>query len=149
MNPCPCGNLLNKSKECRCSDIEIKRYKNRLSDPFLDRIDMNIVMQSVSKDDASSYTSKELHKMVVESHIFSRKRGQEVFNAKLDDHEIEKFCVLSEEANETLSIAIERFDLSFRGIKKIQKLGRTIADLDKCETIGKKHILEALSYRRR
>jgi len=149
MNPCPCGNLLNKSKECRCSDIEIKRYKNRLSDPFLDRIDMNIVMQSVSKDDTSSYTSKELHKMVVESHIFSRKRGQEVFNAKLDDHEIEKFCVLSEEANETLSIAIERFDLSFRGIKKIQKLGRTIADLDKCETIGKKHMLEALSYRRR
>ena len=149
MNPCPCGNLLNKNKECRCSDIEIKRYKNRLSDPFLDRIDMNIVMQSVSNDDTSSYTSKELHKMVVEAHIFSRKRGQEVFNAKLDDHETEKFCVLSQEANETLSLAIERFDLSFRGIKKVQKLARTIADLDKCEIIEKKHILEALSYRRR
>ena len=149
MNPCPCGNLLNKHKECRCSDIEIKRYKNRLSDPFLERIDISIVMQSVNKDDKSSYTSKELHKMVVESHIFSKKRGQEVFNAKLNDFEIEKYCTLSQEANETLSIAIERFDLSFRGIKKVQKLGRTIADLDKCETIGKKHILEALSYRRR
>ncbi|MBC8237962.1 MAG: YifB family Mg chelatase-like AAA ATPase [Helicobacteraceae bacterium] len=149
MNPCPCGNLLNKNKECRCSDTEIKRYKNRLSDPFLDRIDINIIMQSVSKDDVSGYTSKELHKMVVESHIFSKKRGQEVFNAKLGDDEIEKYCILSEEANETLSIAIERFDLSFRAIKKVQKLGRTIADLDKCETIGKKHILEALSYRRR
>ena len=149
MNPCPCGNLLNKNKECRCSDIEIKRYKNRLSDPFLDRIDMSIIMQSVSQDDASSYTSKELHKMVVEAHIFSKKRGQEVFNAKLDDFDIEKYCILSEEANQTLSIAIERFDLSFRGIKKVQKLGRTIADLDKSEIIGKKHILEALSYRRR
>ena len=115
----------------------------------MDRIDISIIMQSVSQDDASSYTSKELHKMVVEAHIFSKKRGQEVFNAKLDDFEIEKYCILSEEAHQTLSVAIERFDLSFRGIKKVQKLGRTIADLDKSEIIGKKHILEALSYRRR
>ncbi|MDB2562030.1 YifB family Mg chelatase-like AAA ATPase [Sulfurimonas sp.] len=149
MNPCPCGNLLNKNKECRCSDIEIKRYKNRLSDPFLDRVDINIVMQSVNKDDKSSYTSKELHKMVVEAHLFSKERGQEVFNAKLSDSDIEKYCIHSQEAKQTLSMAIERFDLSFRAIKKVQKLGRTIADLDKCETIGKKHILEALSYRRR
>jgi magnesium chelatase family protein len=86
---------------------------------------------------------------VVESHIFAKNRGQNVFNAKLSENEIEKFCVLSDEAKETLDIAIERFALSFRSIKKIQKVGRTIADLDASELIEKKHLLEALSYRRR
>ena len=70
-------------------------------------------------------------------------------NAKLSDSEIEKFCILEPEAKDTLEIAINRFNLSFRSIKKVQKIGRTIADLDSSELIEKKHILEALSYRRR
>lgn len=149
MNPCPCGNLLHKDKECRCTEIEIKRYKNRLSEPFLDRVDLNVIMQSVGPQDSRSYSSQELHKMVVEAHIFSRSRGQNNFNAKLEDEEIEKYCVLNEEANQVLDMAIERFSLSFRSIKKVQKVGRTIADLDSSEIIEKKHVLEALSYRRR
>ena len=149
MNPCPCGNLLNQNKECRCNELEIQRYKNKLSDPFLDRIDINVVMQGVTSNDTTSYTSKELHKMVVQTHIFSKKRGQKNFNAKLSDSEIEKYCILNEEAKSTLEMAINRFDLSFRAIKKVQKVGRTIADLDSSEIIEKKHILEALSYRRR
>ena len=149
MNPCPCGNLLNASKECRCSDTEIKRYKNRLSDPFLDRVDINVTMQNISSDDTASYTSKEMHKMVVASHIFTKKRGQKNFNAKLSDEEIDIFCCMNEDARDILDLAINRFSLSFRSIKKVQKVGRTIADLDSCEIIEKKHILEALSYRRR
>lgn len=149
MNPCPCGNLLNKNKECRCSDLEVQRYKNRLSDPFLDRIDLNVVMQQVNVDDKTSISSKEMHKMVVESHIQGRKRGQKSFNALLNDKEIELYCILSSAAEETLVKAIERFTLSFRSIKKVQKVSRTIADLCKSETIEKEHLLEALSYRRR
>ncbi len=149
MNPCPCGNLLNKNKECRCSDLEIKRYKNRLSDPFLDRIDLNVVMQGVTSKDVASYSSKELHKMVVQAHIYAKKRGQKSFNAKLNDAEIEKYCLLNDEAKDTLDKAIERFELTFRSIKRMQKVGRTIADLDSSKLIEKKHILEALSYRRR
>ena len=149
MNPCPCGNLLNHAKECRCSELEIKRYKNKLSDPFLDRIDINVTMQSVSMDDKASYSSKELHKMVVASHMFAKKRGQKIFNAKLNDAQTDIFCILDDEAQETINLAISRFALSFRSIKKVQKVGRTIADLDSSEIIGKKHILEALSYRRR
>ncbi len=149
MNPCPCGNLLNEARECRCSELEIQRYKNRLSDPFLDRIDLIVVMQNVNAEDKASYSSKELHKMVVEAHIFAKNRGQNSFNAKLNDSEIEKYCILDDEAKVTLDMAINRFDLSFRSIKKVQKVGRTIADLDTSEIIGKKHILEALSYRRR
>lgn len=149
MNPCPCGNLLNQNRECRCSELEIQRYKNRLSDPFLDRIDLNVTMQSVNADDKPSYSSKEMHKMVVQAHIFCRRRGQKAFNAKLNDSDIEKYCVLDEEAQGTLDMAISRFDLSFRSIKKIQKVSRTIADLDESVGINKQHILEALSYRKR
>ncbi len=149
MNPCKCGNLLDEHKECRCNELEIQRYKNRLSDPFLDRIDLNVTMQNVNSQDKASYSSKELHKMVLEAHIFAQQRGQKKFNAKLDDLELEHFCVMDEEAKETLEIATERFGLSFRSIKKVQKVSRTIADLDSSHTINKQHLLEALSYRRR
>jgi magnesium chelatase family protein len=149
MNPCPCGNLLDTQKECRCSDLEIQRYKNRLSEPFLDRIDLNIVMQNVNANDKSSLTSKEMHKMVVEAHIRAKQRGQKEFNANLSDKDIEKFCILSDEARESLDMATSRFVLSFRSIKKVQKVARTIADLAKSEGIEKEHLLEALSYRRR
>ena len=149
MNPCPCGNLLNEFKECRCNELEIQRYKNRLSDPFLDRIDLNVVMQNVSPSDKPSLSSKEMHKQVVQTHIINKKRGQKSFNAKLSDKEIEKFCILDMQAKETLDMAVSRFSLSFRSIKKVQKVARTIADLDESESIQKKHLLEALSYRRR
>lgn len=149
MNPCPCGNLLDTQKECRCSDLEIQRYKNRLSEPFLDRIDLNVVMQNVNAKDTSSLTSKEMHKMVVESHILAKQRGQKEFNANLSDKDIEKFCSLSDEAKESLDMATSRFVLSFRSIKKVQKVARTIADLASSQIIEKEHLLEALSYRRR
>jgi magnesium chelatase family protein len=149
MNPCPCGNLLNENLECRCSDLEIQRYKNRLSEPFLDRVDLHVTMQNVTSSDKTSVSSKELHVKVLNAHKFIKLRGQECFNAKLADSHVEKFCVLSSEAKDVLEMAIERFTLSFRSIKKIQKVARTIADLDESSLIQKSHVLEALSYRRR
>ena len=129
--------------------MEIQRYKNRLSDPFLDRIDLNVVMQNVNAEDKPSFSSKEMHKMVVEAHIFAKQRGQESLNAVMKDNEIQKYCPMDEEAKNTLEMAITRFGLSFRSIKKVQKVARTIADLEKSQIISQKHILEAISYRRR
>lgn len=149
MNPCPCGNLLDAHKECRCNELEIQKYKNRLSDPFLDRIDLYVVMQNVNSDDKPSLSSKEMHKMVVTAHIFAKKRGQKNFNAKLDDKEVEMYCIMSDDARVTLEMAVGRFALSFRSIKKVQKVARTIADLESSKLIEKRHMLEALSYRRR
>jgi len=149
MNPCPCGNLLDENKECRCNELEIQRYKNKLSDPFLDRIDLNVVMQNISLEDKASLSSKQMHQKVIDVHHIIKKRGQSKFTAKLDDKEIERFCILDDEAQGVMETAVFRFALSFRSIKKIQKVSRTIADLDKSEMIEKRHILEALSYRRR
>jgi len=94
-------------------------------------------------------SSKEMHKKVVLAHIFAKNREQKSFNAKLSDSEIERFCIFDDEAKDVLEMAINRFSLSFRSIKKVQKVSRTIADLDESELIQKKHVLEALSYRKR
>jgi len=149
MNPCACGNLLSKRKACRCSEQEIKRYRNRLSDPFLDRIDLFVVMQEISSEDKKGIGSKEMKRMVNRAFVLQKERGQENLNGKLVEHEVEEFCKLSKEAEEILFSAIERFSLSHRSLGSIKKVARTIADLEASRTIEKKHILEALSYRKR
>ncbi len=147
MNPCPCGNLLSQNKACRCSDVEVQRYKNRLSSPLLDRIDLYVQMDEISPKDKSTMTSKQMHKMVIDAFIRQKKRGQSMLNGKMSDAEIEKFCSLDENAQTILESAILRFDLSQRAIKKCLKVARTIADLDDSDAISKTHLLEALSYR--
>jgi len=149
MNPCPCGNLLSKEKVCRCSDLEIQRYKNRLSEPFLDRIDLYVQMQSVSANDSPSYSSEELHVKIIAAFRRQKERGQQRLNGRLNDREIEQFCTMSTDANAVLEKAVSSFALSFRSIKKVQKVARTLADLEGTHTIEKRHLLEALSFRRR
>lgn len=149
MNPCPCGNLLSKTKNCRCSELEIKRYKSRLSEPFLDRIDLCVVMNETNIDDKPIVDSKTLHKKVIEAFKMQVLRGQKNLNGKLDDEEIKKFCILSNESQELLRKATQNFDMSFRSINKVLKVSRTIADLDGSSDIKKEHLLKALGYRRR
>jgi magnesium chelatase family protein len=149
MNPCPCGNALSKQKICRCTEQEIKRYKNRLSDPFLDRIDLYVTMQEIHMSDKKDYSSEEM-KLIVNSVFRQQKeRKQKSLNGKLNEQEIEMFCLLAPDAEQILFSAIEKFALSHRSINSVKKVARTIADIDKSEQITKKHLLEALSYRRR
>ena len=148
-NPCPCGNMLSKIKSCRCSEMEIKRYQNKLSDPFLDRIDLFVVMQEVQSDDKGDVTSEAMHKAVIEAFTMQKERKQARLNGKLNEDEIEIYCQLTSDAEKILESAIGKFGLSHRSIASVKKIGRTIADLNKNEKIEKKDMLEALSYRRR
>jgi magnesium chelatase family protein len=149
MNPCPCGNLLASSRECRCSDIEIQRYKSRLSEPFLDRIDLYVVMNEVTKYDKSDVNSSILHKKVNLAFIKQKLRGQNNLNGKLSDDEIKKHCILDKGVQDILDTAIFNFALSFRAINKVLKVARTIADIEGYDTIQKEHLMESLSYRKR
>lgn len=148
-NPCPCGNLLSKIKSCRCSEIEIKRYANKLSDPFLDRIDLFVVMQEVQSDDKAGVTSEAMHRAIIAAFKMQKERKQIRLNGKLREDEIERYCVLDVEANKILESAIAKFGLSHRSIASVKKIGRTISDLNLHSIIEKRDILEALSYRRR
>jgi magnesium chelatase family protein len=149
MNPCPCGNLLSSTKECRCSDLEIQRYKNKLSDPLLDRIDLYVKMNDVKSEDKATFSSKELHLQVLD--VFKKQilRGQKNLNGKLTDIELNKFCKIDNNSEEILNRAIDSFNLSLRARNKILKVARTIADLDNSIDIKKEHILESISYRKR
>jgi len=149
MNPCPCGNLLSSNKACRCSDSEIKRYKNRLSDPFLDRIDLTVSMQESHISDQKSISSKQMQTQVFTAFAFRKKRAQKVNNGNLSDKEINNYCQLNEACQNILLQASNRFLLSARAINKVKKVARTIADLDERDSIDKNDILEALSFRRR
>ncbi|MDD2698762.1 MAG: YifB family Mg chelatase-like AAA ATPase [Arcobacteraceae bacterium] len=149
MNPCPCGNLLSKTKECRCSDLEVNRYKNRLSDPFLDRIDLMVTMGEVFIDDKPDIDSHTMHKIVLQTFLAQKRRGQKELNGKLSEEDIKRYCPLDSESQNILNKAILQFSLSFRAINKVLKVARTIADMEDSCDIQKSHILEALSYRRR
>ena len=148
-NPCPCGNLLSSSKECRCNDLQIQRYKNRISEPLLDRIDMFVTMNENEQDAKNDVTSEKLHEIVIDSFKRQKNRGQKYLNGKLNDEEIKKFCSLDEASNDVLNQAIVNFCLSYRAVNKVLKLARTIADIDRCDMIEKKHLLQALNYRKR
>jgi len=149
MNPCPCGNLFSTTTACRCSDLEINRYKSRLSDPFLDRIDLYVQMHPISSEDKSSLTSRELHKKVRLAFVRQKERGQERLNGALTDAEIAQYCPLDAESQSVVDQAIGRFGLSFRAVSRVLKVARTIADIEGETDIRKAHLLEALSYRKR
>jgi len=149
MNPCPCGNLLSSVKECRCNELEIQRYKNRLSEPFLDRIDLYLVMNDSFNDNKNKVTSKELHENIIKAFTKQKKRGQKELNGKLSDEEIKKYCILDEESHTILERARFNYQLSFRSINKVLKVARTIADLNDNEIITKNDLLQSLNFRRR
>jgi len=148
-NPCPCGNLLSSVHECRCSEVEIQRYKNRLSEPLLDRIDLYVQMDEVSTKDRPSMSSKEMFEIVKRAFVKQKERGQKELNGKMDEKDIEKYCKLQDKEEDLLHSAAIKFGLSQRGINKILRTARTIADIEDSNDIKKSHLLEAISYRRR
>ncbi len=147
-NPCPCGNLLSTSKECRCNELEIKRYKNRVSEPLMDRVDIYVQM-SEEYEDKSDKNSNEMLDEVLRAFTFQKKRGQIELNAKLSEKALNEVSNLDEEAKVILEKASAQFGLSHRSVHKIESIARTVADIDESEKIKKEHILEALSFRRR
>ncbi len=149
MNPCPCGNLLSSERECECSDLEIKRYRSKLSSPLLDRIDIFVLMEEISFEDKATVSSKEMFEAVKRAFLMQKSRGQKEFNGKLSDEEIKKHCKISKENEEILSQAVKRFSLSQRSLNRVKKVARTIADLRESENIEREDLLEALSYRMR
>jgi len=139
MNPCPCGNLLS-SNECRCTDLEIKRYKNKISEPLYDRIE--IYHQMIEDKDTSKISSKEMFEKVLIA--FEMQKG--IFNANLAENYV--FNVENEAYN-IMQKAIKNLKLSKRSEFNIYKLSKTIANTQKRDKIKKEDILKALSFRRR
>ena len=153
MNPCPCGNYPDYNK-CNCTPVQIQRYLGKISQPFLDRIDICIEVPRVKFDELRSNVKEESSEMIRKRIQKARKRQinryQEAgskYNASLTSVEIEKYCKLNKECEKMMSQAFEVMSLTARTYHKILKVARTIADLDESEQICMEHLQEAFMYR--
>ena len=154
MNPCPCGNYGSRDKVCTCTPAAIHKYRARVSGPLLDRIDIQVEVDSVKYDDlaadAAEESSADVKARVERARAVQRARfaGEGVrVNADMGERELRAFCPLTSACEEILRLSFERLKLSARARSRIIKVARTIADLAGSETIETPHILEAVSYR--
>ena len=154
MNPCPCGNYGSAELTCTCTPAQIKRYRSKISGPLLDRIDLQVEVDSVKYDDLISEGAEESSAQVKARVEAARAVQRERFlnegiraNANMGERQLKKYCRLSHSCEEVLRQAFESLHLSARARSRIIKVARTIADLDYSAEISERHILEAASYR--
>ncbi|MBQ8923677.1 MAG: YifB family Mg chelatase-like AAA ATPase [Lachnospiraceae bacterium] len=153
MNPCPCGYFPDRNK-CSCTPYQIRRYQQKISGPLLDMIDINIEVKPVRYDDIFSDYEEESSE-IIRTRVEKARQIQKnryiddniSFNSQLEGKLIKKYIRLEDKVDEYFKGRLERFELSARGIDRILKLSRTIADMDGSEEITEEHINEAIFYR--
>ena len=154
MNPCPCGNYGSKTQPCRCKPNEIARYLGRISGPLLDRIDMQLEVSALPVKEITEARPEEPSSAIRARVQAARERQVARYkdegascNAQLTARQVTEYCRVSEECRLLIERACEKYNLSMRAVSRILKVSRTIADLAGEAEIGRKHVLEALSYR--
>jgi len=151
MNPCPQGYSCDGKNLCQCTPEQQRKHRNRISAPFLDRIDIHIEVPRISNHSLDNNAPKEesseqIRKRVSLAFIRQQNRSPR-FNAELTVKEIETFCALKSSDKLLLEKAMDRLKLSARAYHRILKLARTIADIEDSEGIETLHLTEAISYR--
>jgi magnesium chelatase family protein len=154
MNPCPCGFAGDSSRECRCPPPTMARYRDRLSGPLRDRLDLTVEVPALPIDalsaDAGGESSAEVRARVVSARRrqAARYADDAIFtNSELTPALMAKHCVIDRDAQRVLRSAMARLSLSARGYDRVRKVGRTIADLAGDQRLGADHIAEALQFR--
>ena len=152
MNPCPCGYLGHATRACTCTPEQVSRYRARLSGPLLDRIDLAIEVPSVPPEALSSRangsSSEEVRQRVEQAWQLQLAR-QGKSNSELHGNDLDQHCALSDNCREFLNDAARRLDLSARAYHRILRVARTLADLELHRDIDRRHLAEAIQYRRR
>ncbi|MDE0155817.1 MAG: YifB family Mg chelatase-like AAA ATPase [Gammaproteobacteria bacterium] len=152
MNPCPCGYLDDRSGRCRCTPERVRRYRNKVSGPLLDRIDVHIEVPNLtpagleSLQDEARETSAEVRLRVVRAYRIQLARAGKQ-NRMLDNEEVESYCRLDPSLTALLHKAVKRLNLSIRGMYRVLRVARTVADLAGSGSILPEHLSEAISYR--
>ncbi len=155
MNPCPCGYLGDREKQCTCSEYQITRYLAKLSGPLLDRIDLQVEVPRLTSDELLNKSSKEeasaeIRKRVIRARKIQAERYRDesiLTNSELTPKLVKKYCKIDKEGEELFKTAIVKYQLSGRRYDRILKLARTIADLDGSDDIKQQHLMQALQYR--
>jgi magnesium chelatase family protein len=154
MNPCMCGYRGDPLHECRCTPLQVQQYRNRLSGPLRDRIDLIVDVPAVPLSALTAAPTGEPSAIVRERVVEARARQAARFedtpvrvNAALHGRALRRHCELDAKGSRLLETAIRRLALSARGYDRVLKVARTIADLADADQIDATHLAEALQYR--
>ncbi len=153
MNPCPCGNYPDRTK-CTCTQSQLQSYSNRISQPFLDRIDLCVTVSRLPFMDLQRKGGEEESAAIKERVERTLKRQQNRFsgssiqnNADIPASELSAYCPLDAKCSALLKTAYDNLSLSARTCHKVIRLARTIADIEESDQICMEHLSEALTYR--
>jgi magnesium chelatase family protein len=151
---CPCGYYGDPRRECRCSPRQVENYRNRISGPLLDRIDIHVEAPAVEFKELNSNERAEPSAAVRKRVVAAREIQAERFrnsrtrtNASMSHPQLKQHCRLDSDGSEMLRLAMTELQLSARAYDKILKVARTIADLAESPAIRGEHLAEAIQYR--
>lgn len=154
MNPCPCGYLGDKDRNCLCTQNQIIIYRKKISGPLLDRFDIQVTLGRINYSELNNQQAAEGSNLVKNRINLARAIQSKRFanldiftNSEMTTSSINRFCPLSTNSSKLIQQAIETLNLSARSYFKILKLARTIADLEPSDQIEDRHLSEALQYR--
>jgi magnesium chelatase family protein len=153
MNPCLCGHANDPKRGCRCTDRQLQAYASRLSGPLIDRFDVQVTMDRLGKDALlgapDGESSKAIRARVEDARAVQAGRYSSpiITNASAPKKVLEKHLVLSPTTRTTLGRAIDALGLSGRGLDRVLRIARTLADLDADDAVTDDHVGEALSLR--
>lgn len=154
LKPCPCGYFGDPKRECRCTPRQVETYRNKISGPLLDRIDIHVEVPAVEIRDLGGKQSAEpsaairervIAARAVQSGRFKNTKGRT--NAEMSHSQIKHHCKLDSSSDEMLRMAMTELQLSARAYDRILKVSRTIADLAGSSAIRAEHVAEAIQYR--
>ena len=156
LHACPCGFYGDPFRECSCSPGLVSRYQQRISGPFIDRVDIFVEVPHIDYEKLTEdRLGEESHEVRVRV-VTARSRQHQRFNgtgltcnAEMTPPEVREFCQTEESAQSLLKAAMKQLHLSARAFHRILKLARTIADLDGDGMIRAQHLAEAIQYRPR
>lgn len=154
MNPCPCGYLSDPRRPCKCSPIQVEKYRARVSGPLIDRIDIHVTVTAVPyselRQERTGTGSATMREQVVAARERQRARfgdHKTMFNARMGPRMVRQHCKLDDAGEMILKQAMNELGLSARAHDKVLRVARTIADLEGVDSIRAEHVSEAVHYR--
>ncbi|HEY5549278.1 MAG TPA: YifB family Mg chelatase-like AAA ATPase [Coriobacteriia bacterium] len=149
MNPCPCGYLGDLARQCTCQPALVDRYRARIGGPLMDRIDMTLRVDRIDPAcmlrGSSDEPSAAVRLRVSEARAWSQARGRP--RLPPTGAALLRACALDGASRKAVEAAARVHRLSGRGVTRLLRVARTIADLDGDPSVEEKHVLEASCYR--
>lgn len=149
-NPCPCGFFGDDAKTCACAEAIRVRYLGRIGGPLLDRIDLVMTVGRVAParilEGATGSSSEHLRDAVLQARVFAESEGREPGRA-LAGSELLTACAMHAPTTHSFQLLASALNLSGRGITRVLRVARTIADCEASRSVTTDHIEEAATYR--